>query len=75
MRRVAIMLGAAVALLLVGVYAFEADAGAGAGTLGLPAAAKNFSPVNQVACKIAGPTCRIGYTRVCRMWKCWCARC
>lgn len=75
MRRVAIMLIAAIALLFAGAYAFEADAGAGAGTLGLPAAAKNFSPINQVACKVAGPTCPLGYTRVCRMWKCWCARC
>lgn len=75
MRKAAIMFGAAAALLLVGSFAFEADATTGAGTLGLPAAAKNFSPVNQVACKMAGPTCPVGYTRVCRMWKCWCARC
>jgi hypothetical protein len=74
MRRVAIMFTAAIALLLAGAYAFEADAGAGAG-LGLPALAKNYSPVNQVACKIAGPTCPKGSTRVCRMWKCWCAPC
>lgn len=73
MRRVAIMLTAAIALVLAGAYAFEADAGAGAGTLGLPAVAKNYSPV--IACKMAGPTCPIGYTRVCRPWKCWCARC
>jgi hypothetical protein len=75
MRRVAIMLTAAIALVLAGAYAFEADAGAGAGTLGLPALAKNYSPVNQAACKMKGPTCDYGYTRVCRMWKCWCARC
>ncbi len=39
MRRVAIMLIAAIALLFAGAYDFEADAGAGAGTFGLPAAA------------------------------------
>jgi hypothetical protein len=75
MRKVAILLTAALALTLAGAFAYQADATTGAATLGLPSVAKNYSLVDQVACKFAGPTCPIGYTRVCRMWKCWCARC
>ena len=75
MRKVAILLLASAALLLAGAFAFTADATTGSATLGLPAAAKHYSPVDRVACKFSGPTCRVGYTRVCRMWKCWCARC
>ena len=75
MRKVVIAFAAAVSLLLAGAYAFNAQATTGAGTLGLPAAAKNYSPVDQVACRFSGPTCPAGYTRVCRLVKCWCARC
>jgi hypothetical protein len=75
MRKVLIAFAGAASLLLAGAYAFDADATAGAGTLGLPAVAKHYSEIDRVACKFRGPSCPIGYTRVCRMWKCWCARC
>lgn len=75
MRKIAILLGATVALLLAGGLNFQADATVGSGTLGLPIAAKNYSPIDRVACRFAGPTCPVGYTRVCRPFKCWCARC
>jgi hypothetical protein len=75
MRKVAFVVAAATFMLLAGAFAFTAEATTGAGTLGLPAAAKNFSAVETVACRFAGPTCPIGHTRVCRLFSCWCARC
>jgi len=75
MRKFAITLAAAAAVLLAGAFAFNADATLGSGTLGLPMAAKNYSPVDTVSCRTKGPLCPLGYTRVCRPWKCWCARC
>ena len=75
MRKVAFVFAAAAFMLLAGAFAFTAEATTGAGTLGLPAAAKNFSAVETVACRFAGPTCPIGHTRVCRLFSCWCARC
>ena len=75
MRKFAILLTAAFALLLAGALGFQADATVGSGTHGLPMIAKDYSPIEQVACKFTGPTCPVGYTRVCRLWKCWCARC
>ncbi|MGH6736858.1 MAG: hypothetical protein ACRECX_12415 [Methyloceanibacter sp.] len=75
MRKLLILFAAAFALLLAGALGFQAEATVGGGTQGLPAAAKNYSPVDQVSCRTAGPLCPLGYTRVCRFWKCWCARC
>jgi hypothetical protein len=75
MRKIAILFGVAFALVLAGGLGFQADATVGSGTLGLPMAAKNYSPIDRVACRFAGPMCPEGYTRVCRPFKCWCARC
>jgi hypothetical protein len=72
MRKIAI--AAAALMLLAG--AFAAQATTSMGTLNLPGAAKNFSPVDTVACRVAGPVCGIGRTLVCRPLRgCWCARC
>jgi hypothetical protein len=44
--------------------------------LNLPGVTKNFSPVDTVACRVAGPVCGPGRTLVCRPLRgCWCARC
>ena len=75
MRKIALLLTTAFVLLLAGALGFQADATVGSGTQGLPTAAKDFSPVDRVACRFAGPSCPVGYTRICRPWKCWCARC
>lgn len=75
MRRIALLLTTAFALLIVSALGFQADATVGSGTLGLPMAAKSYSPVDQVSCRTRGPLCPLGYTRVCRFWRCWCARC
>lgn len=75
MRQVAFVVAAAAFMLLAGVFAVTANATTSIGTLNLPGVAKNFSPIETVACRFSGPTCRIGYTRVCRLFSCWCARC
>ena len=74
MRKVAFAFAAAALMLLAG--ALSAEATTGAGTLALGAAAKNFSPVETVGCRVAGPVCEYGRTWVCRPLRgCWCARC
>jgi hypothetical protein len=74
MRKIAFAFAAAALLLLAG--AFNAQATTSMGTLNLPGAAKNFSPVDTVACRVAGPACGLGRTLVCRPLRgCWCARC
>jgi hypothetical protein len=76
MRRIVILLTASAGLLLAGAFAFQADAMTGAGTLGLRAAAKDYSPIDTVACHATGPICGPGRTWVCRPFRgCWCARC
>lgn len=74
MRKVAFAIAAAALMLLAG--ALTAEAMTGSLVLGLRSAAKNFSPVDTVACRVAGPVCGLGRTWVCRPLRgCWCARC
>ena len=74
MRNVAFAFAAAALMLLAGALAAEAMTGSG--TLGLRSAAKNYSPIDTVACRSVGPICGLGRTWVCRPFRgCWCARC
>ena len=74
MRKIAFAIAAAALMLFAG--AFTAQATTSLGTLNLPGMAKNFSPVDTVACRVAGPACGLGRTLVCRPLRgCWCARC
>lgn len=75
MRKIAVLLTTAFALLLVTTLGFQADATIGSGTQGLPIAAKTFSPLDRVSCRTRGPMCPLGYTRLCRPWRCWCTPC
>ncbi|MEX1059573.1 MAG: hypothetical protein WED13_00970 [Methyloceanibacter sp.] len=75
MRKIVFAIAAAAIMLLAGAFAFTAEATTGVGTLNLPGVTKNFSAVETVACRFNGPTCPVGYTRVCRLFDCWCARC
>lgn len=60
MRKLAIALGVSVTMLLAGAMAWKADAMTWrSGTWNLPAAAKNYSPIETTACY--GP------------YRCWCA--
>jgi hypothetical protein len=76
MRKLAFAAAAAAVMLLAGAFAFTAEATTSMGTLNLPGVTKNFSPVDTVACRVAGPVCGLGRTLVCRPLRgCWCARC
>ena len=59
MRKVAFAIAAAL-MLLAG--ALTAEAMTGSGVLGLRAAAKNYSLIDTVACRVAGPVCGLGRT-------------
>jgi hypothetical protein len=74
MRKFAFAIGAAALMLLAG--ALTAEAMTGSSTLSLRATAKNFSPIDTVACRVSGPICGLGRTWICRPLRgCWCARC
>jgi hypothetical protein len=51
MRKIALAIAAAALLLFAGSFVWKADATTGAGTLGLARAAKNYSPIDTVACR------------------------
>ena len=75
MRKLAIAILATAAMLLAGSVIWTVDATTGAGTQSLPTAAKNYSIVETVACRVSA-ACPRGSTLVCRpLWRCWCARC
>ena len=74
MRKVAFAIAAAALMLLAG--ALTADAMTGSGIFSLRSTAKNFSPIETIGCRVAGPVCGLGRTWVCRPFRgCWCARC
>jgi hypothetical protein len=76
MRKVAIVIAAAVSLLLAGSLVYRADATTGAGTLGLAATAKHYSQVEQATtCKgKKGPFCQPDMHLRCDPW-CHCVPC
>jgi hypothetical protein len=73
MRKAALALAAAALLLCAGSLVWKADA-TGVGTLDFARVAKDYSPVDEVACRFDA-FCKPGYTMVCRVFDCWCARC
>jgi hypothetical protein len=76
MRKFAIALGVTAALVSAGGLAWQADATTWrAGTLNLPSAAKNYSPVEETACYGWGKHCPPGFHWYCGPRRCWCARC
>jgi hypothetical protein len=76
MRKFAIALGVTAALVSAGGLAWQADATTWrSGTLNLPSAAKNYSPVEETACYGWGQHCPPGFHWFCGPRRCWCARC
>jgi hypothetical protein len=73
MRKFAIAFGVTAAVALAGGVA--ADAATWSGTLGLPSATKNFSPVEKAACYGPGRWCPTGFVRRCGPWRCKCVPC
>jgi len=78
MRRVLITLAAIAAILLAGSLAFRAEAQTSRGATDIPAAAKNFTPIEKAACgPFRGAHCGPFHHWVCGPYhrRCWCARC
>jgi len=74
MRKVVVIAAAAAALVLGGASASYAQTSRGA--LTLPAATKNFTPIEKAACgPNPGRWCGPFHHRVCRYGRCWCAHC
>jgi len=75
MRKFAIALGIMAAVLFAGA-AWKAEATTWrSGTLNLPSAAKNYSPVENTACYGWGRHCPPGFHWFCGPRRCWCVRC
>jgi hypothetical protein len=66
----------AVAVLLEGSFAWQAQAASSNGAANISNAARNFTPIQRAACGGRwGPYCPPGRTRVCGPFRCWCAPC
>jgi hypothetical protein len=71
MRKLTVALGVTAALLVAGAFTWKADATTWqSGTLALPDAVKNYSPIEKTACNGWGPHCPPGYTWVRRLQRC-----
>lgn len=75
MRKLAVALGVAAAVLLAGGVAWKAEATSWkSATVNLPTAAKNYSPIEKTACRGWGRYCPPGFVWRCR-WRCRCVPC
>jgi predicted small secreted protein len=72
MRKVTRIL--AIALLIAGSAALTADAQTSRGAGNISTAARNFTPIDQVAC-VGWGRCVPGYRIRCGLFRCWCVRC
>lgn len=76
MRKLAITFGVSAAVLAFGGLAWQADAASWrSGTLSLPSATKNFSPIERAACRGPGRWCPTGWVMRCGPWRCRCVPC
>jgi hypothetical protein len=76
MRKLAIALGVTAAVLFAGGVAWKADATTWrSGTLNLPSAAKNYSPIEKTGCYGWGRHCPPGFHWWCGPMRCWCRSC
>jgi hypothetical protein len=76
MRRVAIALAGAAALMIGGALVSDANAQIERGPAALAAPAHNFTPVEKAACGPHwGRFCGPWHHRVCGRYRCWCAPC
>ncbi len=75
MRKLAVAIGLAAAVLLAGGIAWKAEALTwNSATVNLPGVAKNYSPIEQTGCRRRG-ACGWGRYRVCGPLRCWCVPC
>ena len=74
MRKLTMTLAAAA--LMLGTMAIAANAQTQApGAAGIEAQIKNYTPIEQAACRGFGRWCPPGFVRRCGPYRCWCARC
>jgi hypothetical protein len=71
MRKLSIAVVAAAAMLALNCSANAVTASGNA----LPNAAKNFSPIQETACRGYGRWCGPGFVRACGPYRCWCRPC
>ena len=75
MRKLAVAIGLAAAVLLAGGVAWKAEALTwNSATSNLPGVAKNYSPIAKTGCRVRG-WCGWGRYRVCGPFRCWCRPC
>jgi hypothetical protein len=73
MRKLSITLMAAAAILALNSMASANPVTTSGNTL--PSAVKNFSPIQEAACRGWGRWCGPGYVRACGPYRCWCRPC
>jgi hypothetical protein len=74
MRKLTIAVVAAAAILALNSIGCSANAVTASGNT-LPNAAKNFSPIQETACRGWGRWCGPGFVRACGPYRCWCRPC
>lgn len=75
MRKVLIALAISSAVIGAGMFAWKAEATTGTAAATLGATAKNYSPVQKVACVGWGRHCPPGFRWTCGPYRCWCRPC
>jgi hypothetical protein len=75
MRKLAIALGVAAAVIGGGLFAWSAQATTSTAAATLGATAKNYSPVKKAACVGWGRHCPPGFRWACGPYRCWCRPC
>jgi hypothetical protein len=73
MRKLSITVVAAAAILALNSIGCSANPVASGNAL--PNAAKNFSPIQETACRGWGRWCGPGFVRACGPYRCWCRPC
>ena len=74
MRKLAIPLAAAIAVLVAGLPV-SAGAQTSRSNMSVKAAVQNYTPVQKTACQGWGPWCPPGYVRACGPFGCFCRPC
>ena len=75
MRKPAVTILAAVAIVLVNSLGWSAHAATTAPASAIPSEARNFTPIHEAACRGWGRWCGPGYVRACGPYRCWCRPC
>jgi hypothetical protein len=75
MRKPAVTILAAAAVVLLNSLGWPAHAATTAPASAIPGKARNFTPIHEAACRGWGRWCPPGYVRACGPFRCWCRPC